>query len=103
MKNPTPQEYPPGWNEKKVLAVIAHYDRQTEEQGAAEIEAAPAAQGETWMSVPTELVGVIARLIEDHAKKGSPARSRNHTKKPRTKKARLAVEYNQKKGNHNKG
>jgi hypothetical protein len=88
MKKATPQEYPPGWSEKKVLGVIAHYDRQTEVQGAAEIEAAPEAQGETWMCVPTELVGDIARLIEDHAKKSSPARPRNYTKKSRSKKAR---------------
>ena len=66
MKKATSQEYPPGWNEKKVRAVIAHYDRQTEEEGAAEIEAEPEAPGETWMAVPTELVGVVTRLIEDH-------------------------------------
>ena len=45
------QELPPGWNEKKILAVIAHYNQQTEEEGAAEIETVPAATGETWMSV----------------------------------------------------
>jgi hypothetical protein len=88
MKPTKRQEFPPGWNEKKVLAVIAHYDRQTEEEGAAEIEAAAAAPGETWMSVPTELVGVITRLIEDHAQKASSARSRNYTQKGQTRKAR---------------
>jgi hypothetical protein len=88
MKQAKRKEFPPGWNETKALAVIAHYDRQTEEEGAAEIEGAPDAPGETWMSVPTELVGVITRLIEEHSQKASSARSRNHTRKGRPGKAR---------------
>ena len=87
MKRATRQEFPPGWNGKKVLAVIAHYDRQTEEEAAAEIETAPEAADETWMSVPAELVGVVTRLIEDHAKNVAPAPSGNHKKKSRTRKA----------------
>lgn len=81
------QELPPGWNEKKILAVIAHYDQQTEEDAAAEIETAHETAGETWICVPTELIGVVARLIEDHAKNATPAPSRNHKKKAGTKKA----------------
>jgi hypothetical protein len=88
MKKTPSQDYPPGWNEKKALAVIAHYDHQTAEEAAAEIETAPDASGETWMSVPTELVGAVTRLIKDHAKKGSPARSRNHKEKTPARKAR---------------
>ena len=38
MKRATRQDFPSGWNKKKVLAAIAHYDRQTEEEAAAEIE-----------------------------------------------------------------
>jgi len=82
------QEFPPGWNEKKVLAVIAHYDQQTEEEGATEIETAPDASGETWMSVPVELVGTVTRLIEDHVKHDSATRPGNHKKKARTRKSR---------------
>jgi len=82
------QEFPPGWNEKKILAVIAHYDRQTEDEAAAEIETAPDASGETWMSVPVELVGAVTRLIDDHAKQDSAARPRNHKKKAPTRKSR---------------
>jgi len=88
MKQSPKQEFPPGWNEKKIFAVIAHYDRQTDEEGAAEIEEAPEAPGETWMSVPTELVGAVTRLIEENAKKDAPALSRNHKKKARAKAAR---------------
>jgi len=73
--------------------VIAHYDCQTEEEGAAEIETAPETPGETWMSVPTELVGAINRLIKDHADKASPMRSRNHPKKgTHEKNAKIASE-----------
>jgi hypothetical protein len=86
MKKTTHQEFPPGWNEKKVRAVIAHYDRQTEDEGAAEIETAPVATGETWMSVPSELVGAVTQLIEDHAKNGSLARPRNHKRRARVRK-----------------
>jgi len=39
------------------LAVIAHYDQQTEDEAAAEIEKRAEATGETGMSVPAELVG----------------------------------------------
>src|SRR6266478_6349578 len=84
----TRQSFPPGWNEKKVLAVIAHYDRQTEDEAAEEIENAPEATGETWMSVPSELVDVVTRLIEDRAKNGSPARPRNHKKRAPARKPR---------------
>jgi hypothetical protein len=83
MKRAKRQEFPPGWNEKKVRAVIAHCDQQTEEAAAAEIETAPEVAGETWVSVPAELVEVVTRLMEDHAKKVARALSRNHTKKSR--------------------
>ena len=35
-------DYPPGWDEKRVRAVIAHYDRQSEDEAVAEYEAAVA-------------------------------------------------------------
>lgn len=88
MRPATTQRFPPGWTEKKVRAVIGHYDQQTEEEGAAEIESAPEAPGETWMSVPTELVGAIARLIEAHELKVTHSRCRNPTKKARTRSGR---------------
>ena len=80
MKNATKQKFPQGWNEKKVRAVIEHYDRQTDEEGAAEIETAPVATGETWMSVPTELIDTITRLIEKHQRTNGSARARNRRK-----------------------
>ena len=72
----TKQKLPRGWTEKKIRAVIAHYDNQTEDEAAAEIESAPEAS-ETWMSVPTELVDEVTRLIESHGKKKHGRRIRS--------------------------
>lgn len=65
----TKQRLPAGWTEKRIRDLIRHYDQQTDEEGAAEIETAAEAPGETWMSVPTKLVPTIARLIERHCGK----------------------------------
>jgi hypothetical protein len=46
-------KYPPGWNEKRVREVIAHYESQTEEEAVAEDEAAFESAGQTIMEVPT--------------------------------------------------
>ncbi len=39
------QEYPPGWDEKRVKELIAHYENQTEDEEFAEIEVAPPGGG----------------------------------------------------------
>jgi hypothetical protein len=52
-----------GWTEKRVRELAAHHDRQTEEQQAAEIQAALAAKDQTLMVVPTALVPEIQALI----------------------------------------
>jgi len=57
------QQFPPGWNEEKVRRVIAHYENQTEEEAVAEDEAAYHTKGQTMMSVPTELVREVHKLI----------------------------------------
>ena len=59
------QKFPPGWNEAKVRQVIDHYDNLTDEELAAEIEAAEPA-GWTLMSVPSELVPAVRKLIARH-------------------------------------
>jgi hypothetical protein len=56
--------FPPGWNEKKIREVIEHYDSQTEEEAAAEIEAAT--EGYTLMEVPVELIPLFRSLIARH-------------------------------------
>jgi hypothetical protein len=87
MKQPAKQKLPRGWTEKKIRAVIAHYDQQTDEEAAGEIESAAEAPGETWMSVPTELVSAVTRLIEEHEKDANGS-SRNAKKKTRPEKVR---------------
>jgi hypothetical protein len=64
------QRSPPGWTEKQIRELAAYYDRQTEEEQAAEIEAALAKEGQAFMVVPTELVPEIGKLIsrKHHAK-----------------------------------
>jgi hypothetical protein len=84
VKPVTRQKLTRGWNEKKVRDLIAYYDNQTEEEGAAEIETAPEAPGETWISVPTALVPAVARLIENHQRKKSNRASHRPTVKARS-------------------
>ena len=55
--------FPPGWDDKKVREVIAHYESQTEEEAVAEDEAAFENQSQTLMVIPTELVPFVRGLI----------------------------------------
>ena len=62
------QDLPPGWNERKVRAVIKHYEQLSDEQLAREIDSAPEVTEETLMSVPAELVPAVQKLIARHQK-----------------------------------
>jgi hypothetical protein len=55
--------YPVGWNARRVRRVLEHYERQTAEDATAEDEAAWCREGETLMSVPSELVTDVRDLI----------------------------------------
>jgi hypothetical protein len=57
------QAFPRGWNEKRVRALIAYYDKQTENEAVAEYEAGMKVKGLTVMLVPTDLVPEVRRLI----------------------------------------
>ena len=57
------QEFPPGWNEKRVRKVLAHYETQTDDEAVAEDEAAYEADGQTVMIVPTQFVPAIRQLL----------------------------------------
>ena len=43
-----PQKYPAGWDEKRVKDLIAHYEGQTEDEQADEIEAALRTTASQW-------------------------------------------------------
>jgi hypothetical protein len=55
--------YPAGWDDERIRKLAEHYDNQTEDEQAAEHEAAFLAEGQTVMVVPTELVPEIVKLI----------------------------------------
>ncbi len=57
------QKFPPGWDATRVREVLAHYEKQGEDEQFAEIEAAREAAGVTLMAVPTELVPEIRALL----------------------------------------
>lgn len=56
-------KFPPGWDEERVRRVLAHYEKQTEEEAIAEDEATYEDQLQTFMAVPNDLVSVIRELI----------------------------------------
>ncbi len=64
----TKQKFPPGWNERKVRAVIKHYEQLSDEQLAREIESTPEVMEESLMSVPAKLVPAVQKLIARHQK-----------------------------------
>jgi len=57
------QKFPPGWDEKRVKELIAHYENQTEDEEFADIEAALEAEDVTLMAIPTELVPKVRALL----------------------------------------
>jgi hypothetical protein len=84
----TPNQFPPGWDERKVQEILAHYEGQTEDEAVAEAEAAFDDEGNTLMVVPHELVPAVRQLIAKHqAPSGtrSKYRERKTTAKRRTK------------------
>jgi hypothetical protein len=56
-------KFPPGWNEKKVKQLIAHYEQQTEDEAVAEDEAVFSATPETVMEIPWELLPRVRELL----------------------------------------
>lgn len=57
---------PPGWDEERVRRVLSHYEIQTDEQAAAEDEAAFKGKKQAVIQVPVELMPVIRELIAQY-------------------------------------
>jgi hypothetical protein len=57
------QQFPPGWDEKRVWEVLGHYKNQTEGEEFAEIEAAREAADMTPLAISTELVSEVRALL----------------------------------------
>ena len=68
--------YPPGWDEERVRQVLAHYEKQTEDEQFAEIEAARAGlEGvDAVGSLPRDVEHVAPehRLHRDRARPRAP-------------------------------
>jgi hypothetical protein len=60
-------KYPKGWNERKIKALIKHYEKQTDEEAVAEDEAAFKDPRQTVMLVPRALVPKVHKLLAAHA------------------------------------
>lgn len=56
-------QFPKGWNEARVRAVLEHYESQTEDEAVAEDEAAFRRRDQAVMVVPKRLVPTITKLI----------------------------------------
>jgi hypothetical protein len=54
---------PSGWDDQSIQELAEYYDRQTDEEAAAEHEAALADPATTHMEVPAELVPLFRELI----------------------------------------
>ncbi len=53
-------------NEERVHRVLAHYEKQTEEEALAEDEAAYEDRTQTTIDIPVELVPAVRELIAKH-------------------------------------
>ncbi len=55
----TKSSFRDGWDEKRVAALIDHYEMQSEDEAVAEDEAARADPQQTVMVIPTRLVPAV--------------------------------------------
>lgn len=67
MKKPTKKKFPKGWNEKRVKAVVRHYESLDQTAQVAEDEAALKAPGHTVMVIPSDLVPAVRALLAKRA------------------------------------
>ena len=66
MNKKTRNQFPSGWDEKRLRRVLTHYESQTEEEALAEDEAAFENPTQTTIEVPIKLVPKIRKLIAQH-------------------------------------
>lgn len=59
-------QFPAGWDEQRVLEIVEHYEGQTDEEAAAEDEAALSLPTYTLMPIPHALVPAVRRLLAEH-------------------------------------
>ena len=60
-------KFPHNWDEKRVQQVIAHYEKQAEDEAADEDEAAFGdAASQTVIEIPQELLPIVRELLAKH-------------------------------------
>lgn len=62
-------EFPAGWDEQRVREVLDYYENQSDEDAAAEDEAALSRPHHTLMPIPHELVPQVRQLLAEHEEK----------------------------------
>ncbi len=62
----TNKHFPPGWDEERVRRVLSYYEKQTDEEAAAEDEAVFKSKKRTVIEVPVELIPVIREIIAQY-------------------------------------
>lgn len=67
MSKKAKNQFPPGWDQEKVLNVLDYYESQTEDAAVAEDEIAFAHS--TMMAVPPSLVPEVRQMIVEHERK----------------------------------
>lgn len=78
MKRKNPNQFPPGWDEQRVRKVIEHYDNQTDEEAAAELEAFSRRENELRHQKYTEeeIDKIMEQEADELSKAGDPKRRR---------------------------
>ena len=61
-----PPGFPKGWDEDRVSDLLAHYETQSGEEGAAEDEIIWLDPRQTVMEIPSRLVPAVRELIAKH-------------------------------------
>ena len=61
----TADRYRPGWDEERTRDVLEHYEGQTDDELAAEIEAAFGDRSQTVMVIPNEIVPAVRALLSE--------------------------------------
>lgn len=59
-------QFPKGWDEKRVQRVLAHYENQSESDQVAEDEKAVASDERTVIEVPAELMPLIREILAQY-------------------------------------
>ena len=62
-----PNVYPKGWDAQSIKALAEYYDNQSDEEGAAELEAAFENQKSAMIQVPLKLVPAVQKLLARRA------------------------------------